>query len=308
MKLTQEALGRIRGFVLRNGRPLEAAQWRFHFEGGGAPDVLRALEPYQNPDGGFGHAVEPDLWNPQSTPYATLHAATLLRAAGGANGPALQGILRYFRSESAFENGRWLFTVPSNDLAPHAPWWRFDTETNALESPGLTASVAAFLLDVAEPGDSLYALAAGIAKQTRLRLLQGDAKGEMFLDACLALLPHWARLCAPEEVQAARARMKALVRKAVSHDPSEWAGYVPRPSRYIHSPESPFFSDNRAAVEQELDYLLQTLPEDDVWPINWSWFQNGDAYPKAFAIAENWAKASVSLDKLLFLRSFGRMA
>lgn len=59
---------KTRMFVYRNSRPLDIARWQYHFEDGSKEAVLTALAPYQNEDGGFGHALEPDSWNPNSTP------------------------------------------------------------------------------------------------------------------------------------------------------------------------------------------------------------------------------------------------
>jgi hypothetical protein len=58
--LSPAAFEEIRGWVSRNARPLDFALWRYHFEGGSAEDVLRALALYQNADGGFGKGIEPD--------------------------------------------------------------------------------------------------------------------------------------------------------------------------------------------------------------------------------------------------------
>ena len=309
MKLTGNAFEQIRGWIYRNARPLDAARWRFHFERGSAQDVLSALSFYQNPDGGFGHALDADCWNPESTPYATLNAATLLRSVGltSPDLPMLRDILNYFRSGSGFEAGQWLFTLPSNDGWPHAPWWHFDAATNACESAGLSAAVSAFLLDVVTPGDALFDTALSLASQAHKRMLTSDASGEMFLEACLTLLPHWKRLSITSEPSVTEARVHELVRQAITHAPEDWSGYVPRPSRYIHGPESAFCDENRALVEAELDYLIQTLPSCGVWPINWSWFQNCERYAGAFAISENWATAYTSLEKVLWLNAFDRI-
>ena len=53
-------------FIYKNARPLDLARWKYIFEGGGKEDVLTALAAYQKEDGGIGHALEPDCWNPQS--------------------------------------------------------------------------------------------------------------------------------------------------------------------------------------------------------------------------------------------------
>lgn len=63
-----QALKKARTFIYRNARPLDLARWQYHFEGGSKEAVLTTLAAYQNEDGGFGHALEPDSWNPNSSP------------------------------------------------------------------------------------------------------------------------------------------------------------------------------------------------------------------------------------------------
>ena len=58
---------RARAFMYRCSRPLELALWQHRFEGGSLENVLIALSFYQNDDGGFGHALEADNWNPASS-------------------------------------------------------------------------------------------------------------------------------------------------------------------------------------------------------------------------------------------------
>ena len=72
----------IRQWVHQNARTVDLAVWQYHFEGGPAEAILYELAFYQNADGGFGRALEPDNWNPASSPYATLYAANMLRSAG----------------------------------------------------------------------------------------------------------------------------------------------------------------------------------------------------------------------------------
>lgn len=67
------------------------------------------------------------------------------------------------------------------------------------------------------------------------------------------------------------------------------------------------YEDNKEIVEKELDYLEQTLPENGVWGITWTWFDNNEKYAKEFAISENWWKAAAAVDKLVLLKNFGRL-
>lgn len=60
-------------------------------------------------------------------------------------------------------------------------------------------------------------------------------------------------------------------------------------------------------TENYMEYLVDTLPQNDVWSISWSWFENKDKYPKESSISENWCKAYKAIDKLIFLKNFGRI-
>ncbi len=62
------SLAAARSFILGNARLLDRHRFAFRFEGGRADDVVTALRPYQNADGGFGHALEPDLRGAESEP------------------------------------------------------------------------------------------------------------------------------------------------------------------------------------------------------------------------------------------------
>ena len=123
---------RARRFIFRNARPLDFARWRFAFEGGSREDVLAALAAYQNGDGGFGHGLEADCLNPNSTPLQTWTATQILSEIGmeDAEHPLVRGILRYLETTPDFDGHRWagLSGVRSNDDYPHAPWWSYAPE------------------------------------------------------------------------------------------------------------------------------------------------------------------------------------
>ncbi|MDP4091464.1 MAG: hypothetical protein Q8930_19640 [Bacillota bacterium] len=69
-----------------------------------------------------------------------------------------------------------------------------------------------------------------------------------------------------------------------------------------------FYQDNKDIISVELDFLHDTLPENDVWPISWSWFENNEKYPKESAISGNWWKYIKAIERAKFLKNFGRMS
>ena len=95
--------------------------------------------------------------------------------------------------------------------------------------------------------------------------------------------------------------LQRAVRALIGTDPQAWAtGYVCTPSRFIRSPKSPFYPGSESLPEQECDQMIQGRNADGVWEITWSW----GAYEREFAIAENWWKANLVIENLLFLRAF----
>ena len=79
LKLDQDSFQRARDFILNQARPLERALYQLHFEDGTAAAVVDALAAFQNGDGGFGNALEPDIRLPQSSPMVTSEAFAILR-------------------------------------------------------------------------------------------------------------------------------------------------------------------------------------------------------------------------------------
>ena len=118
---------KARNFVYRNARPLDIARWKYLFENGCKEDVITALLAYQNEDGGFAHALEPDCWNPNSSPIQTWVATEIISEIGlyDKNHPLIQGILQYLSSTENFDGHSWLNTIPTNDNYPHAEWWNY---------------------------------------------------------------------------------------------------------------------------------------------------------------------------------------
>src|SRR5580698_3617316 len=84
------------GFVEANGRPLDAALLRHRLGRGSAEAVMVALIAYQNPDGGFGHGLEPDTRSPASTGIAaSIGMRLLVRLGAPARHPTVVGAIEW---------------------------------------------------------------------------------------------------------------------------------------------------------------------------------------------------------------------
>ena len=99
-----------------------------------------------------------------------------------------------------------------------------------------------------------------------------------------------------------------LVNASIERDVCKWQYYGVLPSNYIRSPQSPFYPANKEIVEKEIRYLLETLPENGVWEIPWTWFDHMEPYGREFAVSENWWKSIKAIEKLCFLRNFNAVS
>ncbi|WP_195267171.1 hypothetical protein [Eubacterium sp. 1001713B170207_170306_E7] len=300
----------IKTWIYRNARHVDLCLWQYFFENGEKEAVADALLDYQNEDGGFGHVLEPDNWNPNSTPTSTDHALGLLRRIGfdDMNHPVYQGIWKYLNAEKDLAEYGWRFTVAGNDFYPHAPWWNYSEEMNRRESLGVTANFSAFILKYGDPESPLYQKALEFTHTFLDRLTQEMSYGEMGLEGYIVLLDA-VREMKPDtyDCDALTKVLGRKIKRAIGQDPSVWEQYGVRPSNYINSPDSVFYQDNAEMVEKELQYLLDTKPKDGVWGITWTWFDNMAQYGDAFILSENWWKAIRAILNTLFLKNFGKL-
>lgn len=125
-----------RNFIYKNARPLDIARWKYLFENGCREDVLLALAVYRNEDGGFGDALEPDCWNPNSSPLQTWAATEIIKEIklDDKQHSVIQGILTYLSSGKDFNGHIWANTILSNNAYPHAEWWTFGRMKNGMSA------------------------------------------------------------------------------------------------------------------------------------------------------------------------------
>ncbi len=299
-------LEKARQFIYRNARPLDLARWQFHFENGGKDAVLRALSFYQNDDGGFGHGLEADSWNPHSSPIQTWAATEILRKIGfeDPSHPIVAGILRYLSSGDGFDGSVWTFTVKTNDEYPHAPWWHYDESVNK-DYYNPTACLAGFLLRFAKKDSELYRLGCRLA-QNAWEQLVAKQEADMHLANCYIRLYEYCRKAEVSVIDLGQmeATLRRIVSDNITKDVSAWGtGYVCRPSSFIKGKDSLFYEDNREWAEKECDYLIGSQLPDGSWDVFWSW--NG--YPDAWAVSKNWWKRHGIIENLLFLKGMGRL-
>jgi hypothetical protein len=276
-------------FLHSTARVLERRRFEHLFEGASAEPVLHALRAYRNGDGGFGHAIEPDMRAPTSQPVGVHTALEILHEVGARDDPMIAAAGDFLATITR-DDGGVPFVLENAMAYPHAPWWEYADESSAIQTP---SNAAAFhRLGARHPwldgADELcfrqiaqldgpttgagYALRFGVAF---LNEVPDAARAEAALDA---LAPALAPLAAAEP------------------DPD---AEVTTPLALAPEPDSRsrrLFDD--ATIERHLDALESAQRRDGGWTVSWP------AWNPAAAI--EW-RGVATLNALTLLRANGRL-
>ncbi len=308
ISIMKSLLNKSREFIYRNARPLDLARWNYLFEGGNKEEVLKALSFYQNEDGGFGHALEADSWNPNSSPIQTWEATELLHEIAFADQthPIIQGILHYLESGADFNGKTWSNTVISNNDYPHAPWWHTESVSLSHNSYNPTACLAGFIIRFAEKGSKLYNLGTCIVKEA-VAFLFVEAVNDMHTLSCYIRLMEYlenSNTYDLVDLKALKDKLIEGVKSLITHNKIEWeTSYICKPSQFFNSRDSIFYKVNKEIAEYECEYIINNQLSDGSWNIPWNW----NEYANEWAISRNWWKANVIIENMLYLKNFGKL-
>ncbi|GAA3376436.1 hypothetical protein GCM10020367_48120 [Streptomyces sannanensis] len=294
------ALARAERFVWLTARVLEQQRFAHHFLNGPADAVEAALAAYQGQDGGYGHALEPDLRGPVSQPLHTAHALRVLDSIGRCGGLRAERVCRYLTGVST-RDGALPALHPSLRGYPSAPFLPVvDDPPSELLATGPVVGLLhrnevwhAWLFRAT---DFCWAAIDSLEKSHPYEIQAAVA----FLDG----VPDRSR------AEAAADRLGRLVREQqlVVLDPERRddrpvaPGYAPGEHHFAHdyarTPDSlarRWFTDEE--MERSLDFLAAEQREDGGWPLRWrEW---------AAAASLEW-RPIVTVEALLTLRGYGR--
>jgi hypothetical protein len=144
MKVSSAVLENAKTFIYQNGRLLDRLRYEYFFENGSQEAVLTLLRAYQNADGGFGNALEPDIRCPQSQPVPTEMALAIMDDINAFDPAIIKGIARYLQQIAVLETGGFPFVFRTARNYPHAPWW--NTERDDIASINPTGNIVGLLL------------------------------------------------------------------------------------------------------------------------------------------------------------------
>ena len=300
--LTEANLDAAQTFIWNNGRVIDRRRFDYLFNGGLSQPIVDALRAYQNADGGFGHALEPDGRGPDSQPLHGFIALQLMDEIDRVSDPMVAELLDYLVSVTAPDGGL-PAVIPTEREYPHAPWWSLGDGT-----PGgsllPTAGIVGLLLknEVRHP----WIEAAAAFCWNAIRSIEVTHPYEV--EFALGFLDHALDRQAAER-QAAR--LGELVREQrlvvldpetatldmtpPGYSPGEYhlpLNYAPRPTSLARS----WFADKD--IERNLDLCERAQLDDGGWMFTW-----GQWNPAAVF---EW-RGSVTIETLAMLRAYGRI-
>lgn len=293
-------LFRAEQFVWLTARVLEQRLFAHHFLHGTADAVEAALDAYRNEDGGYGHALEPDLRGPVSQPLHTAHALRVLDGIGRCGGQRVERVCRYLTSVSTAD-GALPAIHPSQRRYPAAP---FVPVVDDPPSDLLATGPVVGLLHRNEVWHAWLFRATDFCWQAVESL---DKSHPYEVEAAVAFLDF-----APDRprAEAAADRLGRLVReqRLAALDPDRLdaypvaSGYAPGEHHFPHdfarSPHSlarAWFTDDEMA--RSLDHLAAEQQEDGGWPVRWRKWAPAPALE---------ARSLVTIEALQTLRAHGR--
>jgi hypothetical protein len=277
-------------FLAAHARVVDWRAYERLFRAGAAEPVRDAVAAYRNADGGFGHALEPDVRDGASQPAAVEMALRILDATDSWDEQLALSACDWLASVAPAEGGA-TFVEATVAQAPHAPWWVPAEGSPA--SPIQTGQLAGTLhaRHVSHPWLER-------ATAVMWRLIEELTEPEAYpMFGILAFLQH-----VPDRGRAQAAFEKTgpllLERGLVALDP-EAAGEVHTPLDFAPLPGSiarPLFGE--ATISRHLDHLASAQRDDGGWMFSW---------PSWSATAESDWRGSITVDALRVLRANGRL-
>jgi hypothetical protein len=275
-------------FILREARLLDRQRFAFRFHGGDARAVVASLRGYQNADGGFGNALEPDLRCAASQPVPAEHALHILDQVGRFDTDVVERMCDWLQTVTTDEGGL-PFVLSSVVEGPHAPWWVPTGEAHVNPTAGIAG-----LLHKHEFAHPWLAAATEFCWRALTERL--DQAGGDDAISVLEFLEH-----VPERDRAEQSfepLAERIRNELVAVDPST-PGYVKMPLEFAPRPDAlarRLFDD--ATIKVHLDALAARQQDDGGWPITWE--------PPSTAAVSEW-RGFMTVKWLDVLDNYGRL-
>jgi len=289
-------------YIKNHGRPIEIKRLSHLLFGGSIDEILLELQKYQNEDGGFGHALEPDCWNPESSAIQSWTAITIFRSLDlESSHPMIMRLFEYLEASFNHETSRWNLLHPLNNMYPHAPWWEYrDVEPSFNPS----ASIAGFIMKHEDKSSKLYNYANTVYLDALDYINNTADPIEMHELRCLIDMAndlYETHQFDPDYLNMVQ-RLIIQMRLLIEKDEKKWfSAYVVKPSFLIKQHPSIGSDEFRDLMIKEFELALENRNSEGVWPITWNWIH----YPETFLKAKIMWSSIISYEYLSLMKQYG---
>lgn len=290
---------KVRDYLEESARPMDLALYDFHFNVEKSYIVLSELTKYQNEDGGFGNAIEPDLRMPNSSALGTSVAFQYLSEIGvNSKEQVVQKGIEYFTQTYNSELVGWEIIRPESNDHPHAPWWDYERSLKNFDWGNPSAEILGYLLkyrNLVNDGS----LIKNVTDKALERLREIDEPEFHEILDYLRLYEN-----SDSVLQTKLFDLLAnLIKKVVSINPTKWSAYSATPLTFVKSPESPFATlFNKAILHKNIEHIVKGLVNDTHWEPNWDW---AGEYSEIWLQAKQEWSGKVTVDNMVLLKNFG---
>ncbi|HAS73644.1 MAG TPA: hypothetical protein DCS67_05825 [Clostridiales bacterium UBA8960] len=293
--LNQSAFDASSRYILNNARYLEKLIFGHHYIGPCPEKIVKAIKMYQNKDGGFGNALEPDFRMPYSSPMATSVALRLLsqfKSTDGAEESIVKAI-HYLEHTFDAKIMGWESVGKAVNLFPHAPWWKYHEPQDKMHG-NPSAELVGYLIEFS-----------GHVKHLDVESIK-EVYIQYFLDLkafeeheVFAFIRLYNKLSDIERVSLVP-QLKQAYTLLVSLDSSKWDDYVPYPLKFIMLTEDDIFEIDDVVLKKNVNFLIDKIHENGCVLPTWSW----GAYHEDWEIAKREWSGILTLDALLVFERF----
>ncbi|WP_335990461.1 hypothetical protein [Glycomyces sp. MUSA5-2] len=287
--LDPDAFAAAERYLELHARLVDRLRFAHAFRSAPGELVRNAVAAYQNLDGGFGHAIEPDLRGAGGQPQGAEIAFGMLEGIAASDEPLLLRACDWLAEHSTEEGGvPWVLPSVLDD--PRGPWWQPQGEKPpaALNPTApLAGLLHAFGVDHPWLGPATEYCWKAIAEA-----------GEIGAYDALCILNFLERVPDRDRAEAEFQRLRGPLRDSAALDPDA-PGHVHSPVDLAPRPDlmaRRLFSDEE--IDLHLDRIVEDQGEDGGWAPNFTMWTP--------VVVHEWG-GYLTLARLKTLKAYGRI-
>ena len=307
-KLSTINYDQAQNYLIFQARPLDRALFRYHFEHGTIQKVMFELAQYQNSDGGFGNALEPDMRSPSSSALATEIALRILVELGvPSQNPLVVSAISYLLKTLHPMTKTWRVVPQDANEYPHAPWWHDEAGSLAKTFCDFKVIPRAGILAALRHYPNL--LPEGwlnkLTKSTISDLLEMELDSFSGGGDSVVYAQRFAE--APGLSRKIRTKLRDRIRQIADHivtrDEASWSQYSAAPLKLAPTPKNTIADTLADCLPANLNFLVESQNPEGFWDVTWSWVD----YPDDWEIAKTEWRGILTLEALMTLQAYERI-